>query len=192
MGGGQQLPRQGLTSDAVVAAAIADIDERGADAFTLAAVAKRCGVAPPSLYKHVPDLARLRRLVSARVLTELTKQVRPAVTGRSGYEALAGLMRAWRDYALAHPYRYAAMTNEPLSDPAQGDAGVELLEVLLAVLEGYGLTGSEAIHQARCVRAVVHGFASIEVAGGFGLAEDVDISYERLIHLVAGNLAAAR
>lgn len=184
------MPRRGLTPDAVVAVAIAEIDEHGADGLTLAAVAKRCGVAAPSLYKHVRDLATLRQLVSVRVLAELTTRVRPAVTGRSGYEALAGLMRAWREYAVEHPHRYAAMTSDPPSDPELRAAGVELLDMLLAVLEGYGLTGSAAIHHARCVRAAVHGFAILEVAGGFGLAEDVDISYERLIHLVAGDLSA--
>jgi hypothetical protein len=37
----------------------------------------------------------------------------------------------------------------------------------------------------------VHGFATLEVTGGFRLAEDVDISYERLIHLVAGSLSVS-
>ncbi len=186
------MSRVGLTTDAVIDAAIAEIDEHGMPALTLAAVAKRCGVAPPSLYKHVRDLGHVRSLVAVRIIEEMIEQVLPAVTGRSGYDALSGLMRAWRAYVLQYPRRYDAMLLDPLRDPVVRPVGVRLLELVLAVLRGYGLDGSEAIHQARCVRSAVHGFVSLEAHGGFGLEEDVDVSYERLIEMVAGSLAAGR
>lgn len=184
------MARAGLNTEAVVTAAVDEIDERGADALTVAAVARRCKVAAPSLYKHVADVAELRALVSRRVLEELTAEAIPVVTGRSGYEALSGLMRAWREYAVTYPRRYAALANDPLSDPTTREAATGLLNVLMAVLEGYGLSGSEAIHQARCVRSAVHGFVTLEAGGGFGLPEDLDISFERLIHMVASSLVA--
>ncbi len=185
------MPRVGLTTDAVVDAAIDEIDENGIDALTLAAVAKRCGVAAPSLYKHVRDLGHVRSLVAARITEALAEQLLPEVTGRSGYEALAGLMRAWRDYVRQHPRRYDAVLLDPLRDAVVRPAGVRVLELLLAVLRGYGLVGPEAIHQARCVRSALHGFVSLEAGGGFGMDEDVDLSFERLIDMVAGSLADA-
>lgn len=184
------MARAGLNTEAVVTAAIGEMDENGTEALTVAAVARRCGVAAPSLYKHVADVGELRSLVSRRVLEELTAEVIPVVTGRSGYEALSGLMRAWREYAVNYPRRYAALANDPLNDPVTKEAGTRLLNLLMAVLEGYGLSGSAAIHQARCVRSAVHGFVTLEAGGGFGLSEDLDISYERLIHMVAGSLAS--
>lgn len=184
------MARAGLNTDAVVTAAISEIDENGAAGLTIAAVARRCGVAAPSLYKHVSDVTELRALVSRRVIEELTAELVPAVTGRSGYEALSGLMRQWREYAVNHPRRYAALANDPLSDPRTREVASRLLSVLMAVLDGYGLSGSAAIHQARCVRSAVHGFVTLEAGGGFGLSEDLDISYERLIHMVANTLAA--
>ena len=60
-------------------------------------------------------------------------------------------------------------------------AGAALIEVFLAVLRGYDLKGPAAIHATRCLRAIVHGFASIEAVGGFGLPEDLDETYDQLI-----------
>jgi AcrR family transcriptional regulator len=182
------MPRAGLSPAAVVSAALDVIDERGVEALTLAAVAARTGVAAPSLYKHVGGLAELRTAVAARILDELAERFAGAVIGRSGDDATAALMRAYRAYVVEHPARYAAVPVDPLHDPALAAAGGRLLDVTLAVLRGYGLTGSAAVHAARCVRAVVHGFASLEASGGFGLPEDLDHTYEQLIRMVLAGI----
>jgi AcrR family transcriptional regulator len=182
------MPRAGLSTDTVVDAALALVDERGVDALTLAAVAGRTGVAAPSLYKHVGSLAELRGLVAQRVLDELAERLGTATVGRSGDEAVAAMLRAWRAYVAAHPLRYAVMPPDPLSDPVLAEAGTRLIQVLLAVLSGYGLQASAAVHAARRLRAAAHGFISLEAAGGFGLPEDLDTSYEQLIDMVTASL----
>lgn len=180
--------RVGLSTTAVVDAAVDVIDECGLDALTLAAVAGRTGVAAPSLYKHVGSLGELRTLVSLRLIEEMTERFTAAVVGRSGVEALAILMREYRAFVVEHPARYAAMPADPLNDPALAAAGTKLLNVFLAVLRGHGIEGSEAIHATRCARAITHGFASIEASGGFGLPEDLDETYERLIQMFIASL----
>ncbi|MGN9906574.1 TetR/AcrR family transcriptional regulator [Phytohabitans sp. LJ34] len=180
--------RAGLSTAAVVEAARTIIDEQGADALTLAAVAQRTGVAAPSLYKHVGSLAELRTLVGARVLEEMTERFTRAVLGRSGDDAVEALMHAYRDYVREHPARYATAPADALHDPRTAAPGRRLLEVFLAVLRGYGLTDSAAIHTTRCLRAVVHGFASIEASGGFGLPEDLDETYAQLIRMTVASL----
>jgi AcrR family transcriptional regulator len=182
------VPRAGLNPVAVVDAALAVVDERGPDALTLAAVAARTGVAAPSLYKHVDGLPALRDQVRVRVLDEMTDRFVAAVQGRAGDDAVATLMRAYRAYVRQHPHRYAAVPPNPLGDPALADAGRRMLDVFLAVLREYGLTRSPAIHAIRCLRAVVHGFASLEASGGFGLPERLDDTYEQLIRMVTTSL----
>ncbi|SDY65480.1 transcriptional regulator, TetR family [Micromonospora pattaloongensis] len=182
------MPRAGLSPGAVVDAALAVIDERGPEALTLAAVAARTGVATPSLYVHVRNLAELRRLVAQRVLTEMAERLGAAVMGRGRDEAVAALFHAWRAYVLAHPARYAAVPAQPRTDPEVAAAAAGLMEVVLAVLRGYGLTGSDAIHAARRLRATAHGFAALEAAGGFGLPEDLDTSYQQVIDMVVASL----
>jgi len=182
------MPRAGLSATAVVDAALAVVDEHGDAALTLAAVAQRTGVATPSLYKHVAGLGELRTLLGVRVLEDMADRFATAVMGRSGDDAVTELMRAYRDYVVRHPARYAVMPLDPLHDPALAAAGGKLLEVVLAALRGYGLTDAAAIHATRCLRAVVHGFASLEANGGFGLPEDLDETYDQLISLVLAGL----
>ncbi|MEV4760445.1 TetR/AcrR family transcriptional regulator [Micromonospora sp. NPDC049559] len=182
------MPRAGLTTALVVDTAIAVIDEQGLDGLTLAAVASRAGVATPSLYKHVGSLTELRKLLGIRVLEEMTAVVTAAVLGTSGDSAVAALMRALREYVLAHPARYAAAPLDPLHDPALAAAGTGLLNTFLAVLRGYGLADSAAIHATRRLRAVAHGFVSLEANGGFGLPEDLDETYQQLIEMFIASL----
>jgi AcrR family transcriptional regulator len=178
------MPRAGLSTGAVVEVALAVVDEHGLDGLTLAAVAQRAGVATPSLYKHVGGLADLRVLIGARVIEDMADRFTHAVLGLSGDGAVTALMHAYRAYVLDHPHRYAAMPLDPLHDPALAAAGGKLLEVVLAALRGYGLDGPAAIHVTRCLRAVAHGFASLEAGGGFGLPEDLDTTYDQLIAAV--------
>jgi AcrR family transcriptional regulator len=185
------MPRAGLSTAAVVDAALDIVDAQGVDGLTLAAVAARTGVAAPSLYKHVGSLAELRTLVGVRVMDELTERFTAAVMGRSRADAVAALMRTYRAYVVEHPGRYAAMPVDPLHDPLLADAGKRLIAVFLAVLRGYGLRGSAAVHATRCLRAIGHGFASIEAAGGFGLSEGLDRTYEQLIAMFTASLPSA-
>ena len=182
------MPRAGLSPEAVVDLAVDHVDAEGPAALTLAAVAARAGVATPSLYKHVGSLAELRSLVSLRGWQELTTQIADAVIGRSGEAALRGLLLAYRSYVVEHPNRYRAMDQAPLSDARTTAVGDRLMGIVLAVLGGFGLEGSAAIHQARCLRSAAHGFAVLQAGGGFGLPETLDASYERLISMIIGGV----
>lgn len=182
--------RAGLSTLAVVDAALEVLDEGGPEALTLAAVAAHTGVATPSLYKHVGSLAELRALVGVRVLDQLTAEFTAAVLGRSGDDAVAALMRTHRAYAARHPARYAAMPLDPLHHPLLADAGARLLAVFVAALRDYGLSDSAAVHAVRCLRSAAHGFAALEVSGGFGMPENLDESYEQLIRMVLAGLSA--
>ncbi|TDV55206.1 TetR-like C-terminal domain-containing protein [Actinophytocola oryzae] len=178
------MPRAGLSTAAVVDAALAVVDEHGEGALTLAAVAQRTGVATPSLYKHVAGLGELRTLLGARVIEDMAERFTDAVLGRGGDDAVTALMHAYRAYVREHPARYAAMPLDPLHDPALAPAGTKLLEVVLGALRAYDLDPSAAVHATRCLRAVAHGFASLEAGGGFGLPEDLDHTYDQLIAAV--------
>lgn len=182
------MPRAGLSQDAVVGIALDIVDETGPDAVTLAAVANRAGVATPSLYKHVSGLGELRSLIAARAMAELTDRIAAAVIGRSGDDAVRATMNAYRSYVLEYPQRYASIPAQPMGDPLLEPIGERVLDILFAVLRGFGLTGSAAIHAARCIRSAAHGFAALEAAGGFGLPEDLDESYEYLTAMVVSGV----
>lgn len=165
-----------------MAEAAALVDEVGHDRLTLAGIADRVGVAVPSLYKHVAGIEDLQRRLAVRAVRELGDALTAAAVGRSRSEALHGLADAYRAFCRRHPGRYSATLRAP--DPADADhleATQAVLDTVLAVLAGYGLTGDDAIHAARAVRSALHGFVTLEVVGGFGLPPDVDRSYARLV-----------
>lgn len=176
------MARAGVTPARVtdVAASLADSD--GLEALTLAAVAGELGVSVPSLYKHVDGLDGMRHLLALRAVDELAEVVTAAVLGRAGPDALPSLCRAYRQYARRHPGRYAATLRAPEPDDVEHHAAARrVLTPVLAVMGGYGLTESEGVHAARALRSALHGFVALELSGGFGLPEDVDSSFDRLV-----------
>lgn len=191
------MPRAGLSHDAVVRLAIEVVDEGGPSGFadlTLAKVAARAGVAAPSLYKHVGSLADLRRDVTMIAVRELTAAGASASVGRAGADAIQALANAWRTYALDHPGRYAATQIGPdPDDPAAAplrDAAAESVQVVVAVLRGFGLPDDRLIDAVRAVRAGVHGFVTLELGGGFRMREDVDQSFDVLLEMLVAGVAA--
>ena len=176
------MPRAGLTPRIVGEEASRVADEGGLDRLTLAAVATRLGVALPSLYKHVRGMDALQQGIATGAVRELTAVLTTAAVGRAGRDALAALADAYRDYAHRHPGRYAATLRAPRADdPAHVAAGVAAVDVIYAVLAGYGLSGPAAIDATRVLRSALHGFVSLEAAGGFGIPQDVDRSFARLV-----------
>jgi AcrR family transcriptional regulator len=169
-------------------------DGAGLEAVTLARVAQELGVRPPSLYNHVDGHAALIRLLSIRALGCLTDVIRDAAVGRSGETALTAVAHAFRAFVVTHPGLYATTVRAP--DPADEEmlaAAAKPVEVMVTILGAWGLDGDDAVHQVRIIRSALHGFATIEAGGGFGIPLDLDESFERLIAtLLAGIQVAAR
>jgi AcrR family transcriptional regulator len=175
------MPRMGLDAERVVDAAAGIADAEGLEAVTLARVAGELGVRAPSLYNHVDGRDDVLRAIAVRGVRELTSALREAAVGRSSPDALTAAARAYRAYARAHPGRYAATVAAPTrGDEEHRAAASEAVDVMLAVMRGWDLEGDDAIHAVRAFRSAVHGFVAIEAADGFGMAVDVDASFDRL------------
>jgi AcrR family transcriptional regulator len=185
------VPRQGLDRARVVAEAAALADAEGLEAVSLAALAARLGVRPPSLYKHVDGLEGLRAGIAVLAADEVGAVLGAAVAGRSGRDALEALGRAWVGYARAHPGRYALTVRAPDPADAAHVAAVErVLELIYATLRPLGLEGDAATHAIRVVRSALHGFCVLEATGGFGMPLALDPSLDRLLDVLAVGLGA--
>jgi AcrR family transcriptional regulator len=183
------MPRAGLTRARVASVAADVADEVGLERLTLAAVAQRLGVSGPALYKHVAGLDALQRDVAVLAIGELTEALSAATVGRSGPDALRGLADAYRAYARAHPGRLAASVRAPAPGDEEHVAAAEkALAVLVAVLTGYGIREEDLVDALRIVRASLHGFAVLDVSGGFGLPRDVAATYARYIETLDAGL----
>lgn len=176
------MPRAGLTPERIISVAATVADEVGLDRFTLATVARRCGVSLPGLYKHVSGLEEVRRGISILAVAEVTGIAARAAAGVSGLAALRAVSAAYRGYALDHPGRYAASVLAPApGDEEYDEVTNQALAVLSAALKGYELQGADLIHAIRMWRAACHGIATLQSAGGFGLPESVDVTFDHLI-----------
>jgi len=189
------MPRAGLDAAAVVEAAARLADAKGLESLTLARLASALGVRAPSLYAHVNGLEDLRRRLGARGARELADELGRAAAGRAGSEALSAIAEAYREYAKTHPGTYAATqrARDLSASPGGAEAAAAVVDVVLAVLRGYGLDGADALHATRAIRSALHGFVLLESVGGFALELSVDDSFARLVAMLdAGLRAAAR
>lgn len=176
------MARAGLNRSRVVAQAAVLADDIGLERLTLASVAKHLGVRLPSLYNHIEGLEGLRRELSMLALRELAGELSAAAVGKAGRDALRATADAYRAYAVRFPGRYTATVAAPApADIDHNDAAAAVLQVVVSVLHGYGLAGDPAIHAVRELRASLHGWADLETSGAFGMPQDLDVSYERLI-----------
>jgi len=186
------MPRAGLTTAAVTDAAATLADESGLPQLSMGAVADRLGVKAPSLYKHVDGLADLLHRVAVQATDELGDAVRDATQGRAGSDALAAAAQAMRRYITRHPGRYAATVGARSAGPDDplAVAAERSLRAFAAVLHGYRLDPDQEIHALRTLRSLLHGFISLEVAGGFQYATDVSASFTWMTEFLDQGLQA--
>lgn len=178
-----------LDRDAVVRAAAALSDADGRE-VTLADLAAHLGVRPPSLYNHIAGQEGLRRELALAGVRELAARLGRAAIGKTGDDAVMALARAYRGFARERPGLYAASLRAP--DPGDDELVAiadEILAVLRAVLESYGLRNDAATHAIRGLRSVLHGFVSLELAGGFKLPLDVEESFVHLVGVFTAGLS---
>jgi len=176
--------RAGLDTSAVVKAAASLLDERGGKEITLSELATRLGVRTPSLYNHVAGQEELRRRLALLGLAQLGERITQAAIGKAEDEALISIADAYRAFAREHPGLYAASVRAAApGDVELAAAGDRVIQVLRVVLEPYRLSETDVIHALRGLRSLVHGFVSLELAGGFGIPVDVDQSFHRLVEV---------
>mgnify|MGYP000849797201 FL=1 len=175
----------------VVAAAAQLADAHGLDQLTLAQVAAQLRVRLPSLYNHIDGLPGLHRELARRGVRQLLERMSRAAIGKSEDDAVLAIAHAYRAYVLEHPGVYAASVRAPAPDDAELLAlSQELITVVLAVLAPYRLSEEGAIHAVRGLRSVAHGFATLESAGGFGMALDREASFRLLVQALIAGLRA--
>ena len=185
------VPRAGLDPEIVTEAAAAIVDAEGLAAMTLARLAASLGIAPPSLYKHVGGLEDLIVRVATLAVRRLVDRLVAASIGRSDGQALHAVAEAYRRFAMDHAGLYLLTQAAP--DPAFAEQRVEVaraLGVFGAVVAGYGIPDTLAVHAIRLVRAGLHGFADIEARRGFQMTASVDESFRMLVEALDTSLHA--
>lgn len=182
-------PRAGLNAELVLQAAWEIADTQGIAAVTLSSVAQKLGVRSPSLYNHVSSLDELRRMLAAQVLNQLHERIVAAIDGLNGEAAIRAFASTYINYALEHPGLYeGAQIASDQRDHEVTRAGGAIVDLTLQLLSHYSLNEKEALYSVRGLRSLVHGYASLERLGGFGLPLDLQESFVFNLNIFLGGL----
>lgn len=156
----------------------------------MAAVARRVGVKPPSLYKHVRDRAELLAAIATDAAGELGRILAQAGArpGDPPEIRLAALADAYRDFARRSPRAAALLFADlaPETRPPVEAAAMAARPVIEVAAELVGQTN--ALAAARVLTAFAYGFTSMEAAGAFRLGGDVDDAFRRGVAALARGL----
>ena len=161
----------------IVTAASQVIAETGDDsALTLRGVARRLGIAAPSIYRHFADADELKMAVVQRSFADFAA-ARDAAS-RDGDDPAAALLarcRAYTGFALANPgpYRYLFSQNAPTGDPARPPVSLPTFQALANSIgrcqqAGLARAGDDPHWLAAQVWAALHGLVLLRLnAPGF-------------------------
>ncbi|PTR22171.1 TetR family transcriptional regulator [Rhodococcus sp. OK519] len=126
-------PKQTVTVDAVVAAAIALADREGYSSVSIRSVATELGLRPMSLYTYVPSKDALTILMVDAVADEDATPIPGRLAPRERMVAIARQVRA---ELIAHPW----LLEVPPWRLVLGPGRMRRYELQLAAIEGIGLS----------------------------------------------------
>jgi AcrR family transcriptional regulator len=153
-------PKSSLDVDRIVAAAVTVSDAEGLSALSMRRVGAELGVAPMTLYSHVPGKGELVDLMLDSVLRELYPDGPPTGNWRTRLEAVA---RANWNLFLRHPWAVHLATGRPPLGPHL----MRKHELELRAVDGLGL--SEV--QMDLLVTLLNGFVRGTVGGAHEKAE---------------------
>jgi AcrR family transcriptional regulator len=175
-------PKVGLELTTILDAAGEIADQLGINEVTLANLAKKLGIRPPSLYNHFDGLPGLRKKLAIHGINQLYEEIANAAIGETGTRAVLAMSKAYVNFARNHPGIYEATLLAP--DPGDEEvqkAGAKIVDLSIRVLKIYHLKGERALHTVRGLRSILHGFSALEQKGGFKMNLDLDESLTIII-----------
>ncbi|WP_422661502.1 TetR/AcrR family transcriptional regulator [Paenibacillus sp. EC2-1] len=176
------MPRVKLDVQMIMQAAADIADKEGLDEVTLASLSKKLGIRSPSLYNHVDGLNGVRHKLALYGMKQLNEALTYAAIGRAQDEAIHEIAQAYIRFAREHPGLYDALVRMPDWNDEETNKVARLpVDLLVRVLQAYGLEGDAAIHTVRGLHSLLHGFASLEQTGNFNIPIDPDYSLQLLI-----------
>jgi AcrR family transcriptional regulator len=182
-------PKARVDRESVLTAASELANRHGLDHLSMSELALALGIRTPSLYTHVAGLSELHRLLALKGLRELEERMARAALGKSADEAIKAAAHAYRQFVHVCPGVYAATVPTPPADDSEWNRAKDhIMDTLLTVLGGYGLSGDEAIHVGRGLRSLIHGYATMEMSGAFKNPVNRDESFQRVLSIFLAGL----
>jgi AcrR family transcriptional regulator len=166
----------GKLREEIIAAAVALLDEGGDErAVTLRSVARKAGIAAPSIYAHFADQPSIMLAVVRQEMDALVAALREAdeAAGQDARARLFAVCNAYLDFARLHPQRYRIMfgglwtpsvEDTSITDADLESLGLEAFTLLADVLgacieEGIAHAGEDLYGDSVALWLGLHGLA---------------------------------
>ena len=146
------MPRETLTREQIVEAAVALLDADGLDGLSMRQLGERLGNAATAVYWHVKSKDNLITLAGDAVWAEVDLPDLDAVDWRTAATAMAGDLFAM---IVRHPWLVPAMSTHLIYGPGKARHD----DHCLALFEAAGFSGPEADHAVAVVFTFVLGTA---------------------------------
>lgn len=186
------MPRNGLTTEKVVEAAVVLIEDSGLENFSMRGLAESLDVKAASLYNHIDSMDMLLKNVCVYALRVQYEMEMQAIKGKATDEGIFALANAYRQFAKEHRELYRLIMNMAASSGNEfQEISQCIVEPFWCILEDTNLNRAEKEHWQRVLRGIIHGFVSQEEAGFFShLSEPVEESFQIAIQCYIDGLEA--
>jgi AcrR family transcriptional regulator len=168
-----EAPRQRLSRERVLRAAIDQADQRGLEALTMRTLAESLDVAPMALYRHVSNKDDLIDAIVDVVFAEIGV---PA-GGGDWKTAMRRRAIAVRDALLRHPWAIGLME----SRRSPGPANLRHHDAVIGRLRAAGFDVEMAAHAYSLLDSYIYGFALTKMNLPFGGSEQVSEVAETML-----------
>ena len=176
------MARVGLDIKKIIEAATEIADKEGTEGVTLAAIARKLSVRPPSLFNHVRGLPQIKRELSLFGVRKLHENMRVMSEDKTREAAIFAMANAYLQFTCEHPglYEYTIAPPQPKDEEIEQE-GNKIISLIIDSLSDYKLSEEDSIHAVRGLRSILHGFSSLEQKGGFGMPLDREESLRLLL-----------
>lgn len=180
--------------DALLRAARGLLDDRGPNALAVRDIAARAGVSPTGVYNRFGSKDGILDTLIAQGFRELAEAV--SLEPVEPLRHLAAGLAAYRRFALANPWMYRLMFDQPVAGYVPSEAAMEVAKaafgelvdgVRLAMAAG-AVPAGDVEEVAQRLWAAVHGAVSLELRGTV-FARDVEAHFTALVRTLLRGLA---
>jgi AcrR family transcriptional regulator len=178
---------------ACLSAALELLEEGGATALSLRAVARRAGVSAAAPYRHYADREALVSAVAAVGYRELAERLAAAHPAPSTPEQLARVGVAYVEFALEQPALFRMMFGEPCDrDNEERVAATAAVSLYLREIVARCFPRADPEALAPAIWALVHGLAFLHLDGKLdaptpsAAADRVTAAIDGLLRATAG------
>jgi AcrR family transcriptional regulator len=179
---------------ACLSAALELLEEGGATALSLRAVARRAGVSAAAPYRHYADREALVSAVAAVGYSELAERLVAAHPAPSTPEQLARVGVAYVEFALEQPALFRLMFGEPCDrDNEERVAATAAVSLYLQEIVTRCFPQADPDALAPAIWALVHGLAFLHLDGRLdastpsAVADRVTAAIDGLLRATAGD-----